>query len=226
MTGKVLIRRSARARRLTLRIDAARRCAVLTAPERASGKAVAAFLDSHRDWIGNRLAELPQAIALVDGALLPFRGRPHRLRHCENAPRRPELGDGEIRLGGPPGHVARRLLAWLREMAAHDLAMASAQHAEALGVTPRRIGVREMRSRWGSCSARGDLSFNWRLILAPPFVLDYVAAHEVAHLRIRDHGPRFWSLVESRTPHMAKARSWLKCEGAGLFRYAPPLPGD
>lgn len=217
----ILIRRNPRARRLSLRIDAHDRRAVLTAPKTASKAAISAFLSSQRDWIDRHLAALPSAVLLTDGAVLPLRGEPHRLCHLAEAPRRPVADSGRILLGGPANHVDRRLRQWLRAEAARDIGAAVAFHAAALGTNPGRIRLKEMKSRWGSCSIDGDLSFNWRLILAPPFVLDYVAAHEVAHLLVHDHSPRFWALVAGRTTRMAEARRWLRHEGAGLFRYAP-----
>jgi predicted metal-dependent hydrolase len=120
-------------------------------------------------------------------------------------------------------HGARRLSDWLRTEAKTDFTESVSRHAAHLGVRPKRITVRDQSSRWGSCSATGTLSFSWRLIFAPDFVLDYVAAHEVAHLREMNHGPRFWRLVRETMPDMQKARAWLKQRGAELHRFGAAL---
>jgi len=132
-------------------------------------------------------------------------------------------------VAGAYDHAARRLVDWLKVEARKDITHRVNHHAAALGLAPRRISVRDQATRWGSCSSTGNLSFSWRLIFAPAFVLDYVAAHEVAHLRELNHGPRFWRLVRDLMPEMHKARAWLKQNGAELHRYhaqsSPPSSG-
>jgi len=125
----------------------------------------------------------------------------------------------QICISGETDHAPRRLSDWLRAEVRRDIAASVAKHAERLGCAPKRIAVRDQATRWGSCSTSGTLSFSWRLIFAPPFVLDYVAAHEVAHLREMNHGPRFWRLVKDSVPLMQKARIWLKAHGAELHRF-------
>jgi predicted metal-dependent hydrolase len=111
------------------------------------------------------------------------------------------------------------MLDWMKRQAHLDLKARVDVHANRLGLTPARIVVRDQTTRWGSCSTSGALSFSWRLVLAPPFVLDYLAAHEVAHLGHMNHGPRFWSLVERTMPRHEEARTWLHKHGASLHRY-------
>jgi hypothetical protein len=125
----------------------------------------------------------------------------------------------QVRVAGHIEHASRRLKDWLVAEAHRDLRVRVAWHARQMGVRARRISLRDQTSRWGSCSANGFLSFSWRLIFAPSYVLDYVAAHEVAHLREMNHGPRFWSLVERSVPHLERAKRWLRQEGADLHRY-------
>jgi predicted metal-dependent hydrolase len=120
---------------------------------------------------------------------------------------------------GKPEHVARRATDWLRKQAAIDLELACARYASAMDVKVRRIAIRDQKSRWGSCSSSGDLSFSWRLILAPPIVLDYVAAHEVAHLLEMNHSPRFWRHVLKHCPHARDAKNWMRLHGSDLHRY-------
>jgi predicted metal-dependent hydrolase len=124
---------------------------------------------------------------------------------------------------GHEEHVARRLRDWLIEMARKELSERVAHHAQNLGLRPRRVIVRDQTSRWGSCSSARVLSFSWRLILAPAYVLDYVAAHEVAHLKEMNHGARFWDLVKRTMPRMDEARRWLRRNGAELHSYAFPV---
>jgi predicted metal-dependent hydrolase len=124
-----------------------------------------------------------------------------------------------INVTGEWEHAPRRLHDWLVEQARRQLSARVAVHAERLNLRPRRVTVRDQSSRWGSCSSSRILSFSWRLILAPPFVLDYVAAHEVAHLKEMNHGPRYWALVKKTYPRLEEARRWLHRHGAELHGY-------
>lgn len=124
-----------------------------------------------------------------------------------------------ICVSGGPQHGPRRLMDWLRNQAKADLTERTQQHAANLGCRAKRIAVRDQSTRWGSCSTTGTISYSWRLIFAPAEVLDYVAAHEVAHLREMNHGPRFWRLVRETMPDMQRARAWLKQNGAELHRF-------
>jgi len=126
---------------------------------------------------------------------------------------------GNIHVAGDAAHLSRRLRDWLKQQAKQDLANASLRYAQAMDVGFRRITLRDQSSRWGSCSAGGNLSYSWRLVLAPPFVLDYVAAHEVAHLKHMNHGQSYWRLVLTHCPQAKEAEHWLRRNGAGLHRY-------
>jgi predicted metal-dependent hydrolase len=150
------------------------------------------------------------------------RGVGHAIVHEQVARGLVRVETGEtLRLVVPGGldHVPRRVADWLKAEARRDLLARSRHHAEAMEARFSRVSVRDTVSRWGSCSTDGNLSYSWRLILTPPFVLDYVCAHEVAHLKHMNHGPRFWALVERHAPRMDEARAWLKREGARLQRY-------
>ena len=120
--------------------------------------------------------------------------------------------------------MPRRLLDWLKRQAQADLRLRVDIHAKRLGLAPKRISVRDQTTRWGSCSSTGALSFSWRLILAPPFVLDYLAAHEVAHLEEMNHGPQFWALVARTMPRHDEARDWLHTHGSNLHAYGADVP--
>ena len=220
----VEVRRHPAARRFTLRVSKTRRAVIITVPARSRMDEAGRFLNSHIDWVRERLGNVPEAVPFVEGAIVPLRGKPHRIRLAEPRRGQPVVG---IEAGATPRlvvcgraeHAPRRLKDWLYAEARADLDASVGLHAKSLGVRVRRIGLRDQTTRWGSCSASGLLSFSWRLILAPPFVLDYVAAHEVAHLIEMNHGPRFWKLLAKSVPRLEEARTWLRHEGADLHRY-------
>lgn len=208
-----------RARRIALKVDTHTDRVILVLPHRRHLRAAESFLDSKRDWVAARLANLPPAVALTDGATVPVLGEPRRVRHCPEARRGVWLDGHEIRVSGAAEHLPRRVLDWLRAQARAEITARVKAHAARLGVTPGRITLRDTRSRWGSCAPSGGLNFSWRLVMAPPWVLDYVTAHEVAHLREMNHGPAFWAHVETLTPGAREpARAWLRAHGPALHR--------
>jgi predicted metal-dependent hydrolase len=220
----VRIRRHRQARRYTLRIHAASREIILTMPPRGSVREAKEFAQKNGGWIAARLRRLPEAAPFADGTLLPLRGVQHRIVHRPG--RRgtvwPETGaDGEALLcvAGDAPHINRRVGDFLRREALRDLEISSRRAAERYGVAIKRISVRDQSSRWGSCSTTGVLSYSWRLILAPPFVLDYLAVHEVAHLIEMNHSPRFWKLVNGVCSDANRAKAWLDIHGSDLHRF-------
>jgi predicted metal-dependent hydrolase len=237
----VVLRRSSRARRFSLQVNEARRGAVLTMPIYSSYTDADEFLSRHLDWLKERLAGLSEPVPFTHGAVVPLRGYAHLLRFAGSVRRRGvvwiEAANGSpapawtqgsrlsvrkmprLMVTGEHEHAPRRLLDWLKRQAHLDLRARVAVHARRLGLTPSRIFVRDQTTRWGSCSTSGALSFSWRLVLAPQFVLDYLAAHEVAHLAHMNHGPRFWALVARAMPRHDEARTWLRKHGASLHRY-------
>jgi len=213
------IRRNARARRLILRIDGERDGVVVTLPRHVPVEEGLDLARSKAAWIIRQLDRLAPRIPFADGAVVPVLGIDHRVRF-DPAGRKPvHCGGGEIVLTGRPEHLARRLTDWLRGEAKRLIAPRAHAKAETLGRSPAAITVRDTRSRWGSCSVDGKLSFSWRLVMAPEHVLDYVVAHEVAHLVERNHGPRFWDLAAELTNDVKSARAWLNAFGARLHRY-------
>jgi predicted metal-dependent hydrolase len=216
----VAIRVSPRARRLSLRVDAASRGVELVLPRRFAADTAIGFVARHRGWIEARLAAMPAAQPLADGAIVPVFGVPHRIRRVID-PTAPTvaIGDGEIRVRGDPAHLPRRVTDYLKALARRDFAERARALAARLGKSVTRVGVRDPKSRWGSCSSRGSLSFSWRLVLAPESVIDYVVAHEVAHLVEMNHGPRFWRLVATLVPDVDKSRAWLKRHRNELMAY-------
>ena len=225
----VQVRRHPGARRLTLRVSHTRRAVIVTLPMQCDLLEAGSFLRRNLDWVRERLGSIPDAVPFAHDAVIPLRGEPHRLtftgvRGIEGPVARLPAIEGEfarLLVGGAISHAPRRLTDWLFDSAHRDLDRSVQHHTTQLGLTARRITVRDQASRWGSCSTTGTLSFSWRLILAPPLILDYVAAHEVAHLREMNHGPRFWALVKRTMPKMDEARQWLQIYGMDLHRYGP-----
>lgn len=223
----VRIRRNAAARRLILRVRADTGQPVLTLPARTSLATAKVFLARHGHWIAERVARLPAQVPFADGAEFPLRGQACRIVHAGG--RRGKLatlpGDTgaplTLQVPGEADHVPRRVLDHLKAEAKADLAAAVARYAAALGVRVGRLSIKDTKSRWGSCSSTGGLSFSWRLIMAPPFVLDYLAAHEVAHRAEMNHSDRFWRIVADICPEWQAAERWLTAHGSGLHRYGP-----
>ena len=214
------IRVNPRARRLLLRIDAAERRIELVLPKGIAAEHGLKFLDAQRGWIAARLDALPQTVPFVEGAMVPVFGVPHRIRRVEEPGAPPvTIADGEIRVRGEPVHVPRRVRDHLAHLAARELARRARAYAASIDKRVLRVTVRDTKSRWGSCSSTGNLSFSWRLVFAPEPVVDYVVAHEVAHLAEMNHGPRFWKLVRSMTPDTATPRAWLKRHRSELLSY-------
>ncbi|HLY45266.1 MAG TPA: SprT family zinc-dependent metalloprotease [Stellaceae bacterium] len=216
----VAIRVSPRARRLLLRLDAAARTVELVLPRGVPPAHGVKFLAAQRRWIAARLEALPPPVPFTEGALVPVFGVPHRICREDGLTAPPvAIVDGEIRVRGAPEHLARRVRDHLIRLARQELGRRARLCAERVGKSVARVGVRDTRSRWGSCSSKGSLSFSWRLVLAPEIVVDYVVAHEVAHLVEMNHGPRFWRLVRSLNPDPATPQAWLKRHRSRLFSY-------
>ena len=220
---RVALKRSPQSRRFTLRVRAASRDVLLTMPARASLRAARDFAERHSAWIGVRLARLPPPVAFEHLARTPLRGIDHTIVHRPGARGVVWLEAGAhgplLCVAGEAPHVPRRVADFLKREAMREIEAAVSRHAKAIGVKPKHIAVRDTVSRWGSCSSTGRLSFSWRLILAPPFVLDYLAAHEVAHMVHMNHSPKYWSLLRRAFPDTNRAEAWLKAHGAGLHRY-------
>lgn len=228
---RVEVRRVATARRLTLRVRAAKRDVILTMPARGSLVRAKLFVQRHAAWIDARLARLPSPTPFGPGAVIPLRGVPHEITHRpgvrglvwieapDAAGSDPSTARPRLCVAGDAPFVARRVQAFLVKQARADLELAVRRHAAKLGVVAQRITLRDTTSRWGSCSSAGALSFSWRLVMAPPHVLDYLAAHEVAHLRHMNHSEAFWATCAALMPDHDRAEAWLKAHGLALLRF-------
>lgn len=204
---------------MVLRVTQAGRPPTLTLPPGVSTKQARAFLSDHEGWLRRQIAAQPAAAAIGDGSVLAFGDGTLTVRmEGGGMPggRRLGLSGDVLHVPGPPARLAPRVAAWLREQARRACVAAAVRHAAALGLRPGRISLRDPRSRWGSCTASGDLMFSWRLIMAPAAVLDYVVAHEVAHLAEMNHSPRFWAVVKRLCPDYPAARDWLRRNGSRL----------
>ena len=212
--------RSARARRASLRVDPARRRIVLTAPLRMARGTAVGFAQSQTGWIAARLKRLPHARPFTDGAEVPVFGVPHIVRHRPDRRGTVWLDGQEIHVAGRPEHLPRRLRDWLTgELRRHLVPLVQAKAAK-VERPVKRITFRDNRSRWGSCGPNAQMSFSWRLVFAPPEVVDYLVAHEVAHLVHLNHGPRFWALAETLCEGSLKsAEAWLRRNGEVLLQY-------
>jgi predicted metal-dependent hydrolase len=220
----VRLRRHRQARRYTLRVVAVTREAILTMPPRGSFREAREFAEKHGAWIAARLDRLPRAAPFEHGVEIPLRGMVHAIAHRRSArgtvwTETDREGRRLLCVAGHAAHVARRITDHLKREAKRDLEAAVARYTDRLDVKVRRISIRDQVSRWGSCSTSGALSFSWRLVLAPRFVLDYLAAHEVAHIVEMNHSTRFWRLLGRICPDMERAKAWLDAHGTDLHRY-------
>ena len=213
------VRRSKRARRILLRIDRNARRAELVLPPGVSVADGRRFAEAKALWLRNRLALLPECLPFAPGATVPILGVDCLLVH-DPARRGAVVRDGDrLMVSGHSDFFARRVRDWLKREARRRIADLAHAKAGRIGYRVARVSVRDQQSRWGSCSTTGNLSFSWRLILAPAEVMDYVVAHEVAHLAEMNHSPRFWDLVDTLSDHAGFGRKWLRANGPGLHAY-------
>lgn len=214
------IRSDRRATRLTLRIEPGGRALKMTVPVGVALRDVDDFLERHHGWISAKLANLPAEGKLAEGGEIALRGISHRIvltGKLRGLTEKSALnGEPVLMVSGAPEHTGRRLSDFLKKEAKRDLDELSHYHARQSGRKIASISFKDTKSRWGSCSHDGHLCFSWRIVMAPPFVIDYLAAHEVAHLSEMNHGPKFWALCEKLCPGTKEAKSWLKRNGSGL----------
>ncbi|WP_448190195.1 M48 family metallopeptidase [Azospirillum sp. sgz301742] len=213
------LRESARTRRLTLRVDAGRGLIQVVVPTGISEAEVHHFIRRHDGWLRARLEALPPRLPFADGSMVPVLGVDHVIRHVPELRGGTRREDGLLLVGGRPEHLERRVHDHLVAEARRELAERARAKAALLGKRVTAVTVRDTRSRWGSCAADGRLSFSWRLILTPEAVLDYVVAHEVAHLKEMNHSKSFWAVCAGLTAEVKAPRAWLKANGARLLRY-------
>ncbi|PYD68680.1 M48 family metallopeptidase [Komagataeibacter swingsii] len=222
-SGQVTVcwRPSRQARRISMRIDPRSGQVVITLPRGARRADGLALLRAHSAWVAAGLSRLPPPVALGHGGHVVLDGQRHEIRHCPDARRGAWLEDGVLHVSGTEEFVPRRVSAYLRAQAQARLPARLRAQAESCGLKPTQVRLRDTKSRWGSCSSDGSIMLCWRLVMAPLEVQHYIIAHELAHLRHMNHGPDFWLLVDSLTPHRRQAEKWLHDHGASLHRIAP-----
>ncbi|MEZ5872971.1 MAG: SprT family zinc-dependent metalloprotease [Nitratireductor sp.] len=211
---------SPRARRLTLRIVPGGRALKVTIPPHVSESQVDQFIARNQNWIASRIARIPEPVEADSGAVIPYLGLDHRIIHLDRlrgvVEAREVAGEPALLVPGEPSRVTGKLATFLKTQAREQLNLAVDRHSRALGVRAKSVRITDTTSRWGSCSTTRTLSFSWRIIMAPPEVLDYLAAHEVAHLREMNHSQAFWDHVRAICPNMERHKSWLRRNGARL----------
>ena len=215
------VRRNDRARRLTMRLAPDGESVLVTIPRwTPTGEAIA-FARSRVDWLEQQAARIPVARPLTDGGQFPYRGTLYTLRHDPAAGRRIAApNDGEMRIGGAAESLTSRLSRWLRHEAQHAAAADLAHYCDIAGQPVPDLALTGAQRRWGSCSARGTVRINWRLIMAPDHVRRSVVAHEVAHLVHFDHSPRFKDFLDDIFEgDVAEADLWLRREGRSLYAH-------
>lgn len=212
----VLLRRNARARRFSLRVSRSDGRVSLSLPVWAPESEALAFLREREAWVRQHLQDAPGVQHATIGAMVPICGVPRAV--VEGSGRTARFVDGALQVPSGP-REGPRIKALLSAMARERLSSAVSLHCNTICKSPGRMTLRDPRSRWGSCSSNGDLMFSWRLIMAPPEVLDYVAAHEVAHLVEMNHSARFWALCKRLCPATDQHRRWMRANGADLLAW-------
>ena len=216
---KIKVVHSKRAKRLTLRIDEMERLPILTVPQRCSEKKALAFVEEHQDWITNMLAKLPKSKKIKDGSQISFFGQILTINH------HPELRAGtyiegtKIIVCGNKEFIHRRVIDFLKKQAHERLLELSKAKARLINCEINSVCIKETKSRWGSCSSKNNINYNWRITLAPAYVINYLISHEVSHLAHQDHSKEFWACVERLCPDYKDGRKWLKIKGKELYLY-------
>lgn len=228
------VKRHPRSAKVSLRVDAMGDKVLVSAPDWLPAPDILDFIAAKQGWLQQRIARLPPRQPFRDGANVPILGVDHLISHSPHARRgvwreSDENGQRVVYVCGQAEHLPRRLTDWLKKTARAELAPRVKLYRQRLAretgmaaespLFQGRLSMRDPRTRWASCSASGDLSFSWRLIMAPPEVMDYVVAHEIAHLQEMNHGPKFWRLVHVLYGDCTGPKGWLKRYGNQLHRY-------
>ena len=214
----LIVRRHPRARRIILRVNTAGEGAVVTIPAHVDPADGLEMALRQSAWLGQRLDNMGARTAFADGVRVPYLGQDYTVRHVPAARGTVWIEGEEIHVAGDARHLTRRLGDWMKKQARAEITPLAHDKAARLNRSPSRITIRDTRTRWGSCSFKGCLSFSWRLVMAPLAVLDYVVAHEVAHLEHMNHGPEFWLAVDTLTTDARAGRDWLNDKGSALHR--------
>ena len=223
-TVPLIWKRSARARRITLRIEPVRGEVIVTVPQTVTKDRALAFVHQQTEWIARALAALPEKPALTDGSHVMIDGHHVPILHDPTARRGCWLDADGLHVSGNASHTTRRVRDFLQILAKERLTQTLQAHSETMNLYPTRLDLREVRTRWGSCTKQGRIMLSWRLLMAPTNIQDYVIIHELSHLKHFNHGPDFWALVDSFIPEGRNGRlaaeRWLRENGTALLRAA------
>ena len=216
---EIKVTRSPLARKLTLRIDTKDRLPALTIPKYCSNKKAVEFVRAHQSWIAETLEKLPPSRSFEDGEHITLFGKEYQICHQPDARSGEYTRSGILYVSGEADFLHRRVKDFIKKKAADEFYKRSCRMAEKLGCEVHDICIKDTKSRWGSCSSRNNINYNWRISLAPNFVINYLIAHEVAHLLHQDHSPEFWDTVKQLYPRYKQGRDWLKENGRLLYSY-------
>lgn len=211
--------KSPAAKRLTLRIDAKERVPVLTLPPRCSSVRAIDFVEQHREWIKECLSKIPKPKTFEDGEKISILGREYTICHTPNARRGVYAENNILYVSGAKEFLHRRVCDYIKKTAQKEFLKKSRLLAAKIGCKVKSVTIKDTKSRWGSCSSLDNINYNWRIALAPEFVIDYLIAHEVSHLRHPDHSRSFWQCVKNLHPRCGEGRLWLKTQGKELYLY-------
>ena len=211
--------KNSRAKKLTLRIDSKERLPVLTVPRYCSQKKAVAFVCSHREWINESLSRIPVAKPFENGETISLFGKNVTITHAPERRLGAKLEDGKLLVSGDLEFLHRRVKDFIKKQAQSEFYKRSNRYARKLGHKINSVNIQDSKSRWGSCSSLSNLNYNWRIALAPDFVINYLMAHEVAHLEHPDHSAAFWDCVANLCPGCQKGEQWLRQYGKNLYRY-------
>ena len=210
---------SARARRLSLRIDTKNRIPILTIPRFCPKSQALAFVKKQKAWIEEKLQKIPEQRYFAAGDKISFNGIELEIRHCPEMRGGVIIEDGFLKVSGEKSFLARRVRDFIKNRAQKILHQMSVEKAAQINCKVNRVVIKDTKSRWGSCSALRNINYNWRIMLAPAEVIDYLVAHEVAHLIHPDHSRAFWRCVADLAQNAEAGRQWLKKNGAKLNEY-------
>lgn len=214
----VKVVKSPLAKRLTLRIDEKNHRPVLTVPKYCSQNKALKFLQTNHDWIVNMLARLPQPGHFTNGETVQFFGQKYILLHSPGQ-RGVYFEDGFLKVGGDMEFLHRRTTDFLKQQTLKKLSDLTVKKAKILGCRVAGVAVKDTKSRWGSCSTLGNINYNWRISMAPLYVINYLVCHEVTHLKHPDHSASFWQTLKELCPDCDEGRHWLKVKGKELYKY-------
>lgn len=208
-----------RCRRLSLRIDAKERSVVLSLPPLCSVKRAVNFVNENRAWIEAHLLSIPVTRKFTDGDVITIFGKTLTIKHCPDRKCGVTLEDDCIKVSGAIEFLPRRVRDFIKKESLQKLTQMSREKAAQIGCCVKKVTIKDTKSRWGSCSTLGNINYNWRIALAPEEAIDYLAAHEVSHLKHPDHSRAFWECVKSLSPYAESGRRWLKQNGNLLYAY-------